>query len=114
MSASLFASITYGASAPAKEVVSVCKYHAGTAFNVIAENAQFEGIMRGSSKQALEEIAQIIEETSRGIGNAFKVEVTCHFYYGANAVINDDTLVEAPHVRMGITRDLLHTLNKAD
>ena len=78
---------------PSKEVVSICKFHAGSAFNVIAESAQFEGIMRGPSKKNLEEIAQIIEETAQGLANAFRVEISCHFYYGANAVINDGSLV---------------------
>ena len=79
--------------APAKEVDSVCKFHAGTAFNVIAGTAQFEGIMRGPSKKHLQEIAEIIEETSQGLAKTFHVEASCKFYYGADAVINDDALV---------------------
>ncbi|MBO4349630.1 MAG: amidohydrolase [Proteobacteria bacterium] len=79
---------------PAKEVVSVCKFHAGTAFNVIAENAQFEGISRGPSRKHLEEIAQIIEATVNGLAHASGVKAQCHFYYGANAVINDDSLAQ--------------------
>ncbi len=80
--------------APSKEVVSICKFHAGSAFNVIAGSAQFEGIMRGPSRKHLEEIAQIIEETVNGLAQAFNVKARCHFYYGANAVINDAILAE--------------------
>lgn len=76
------------------EVVSVCKLNAGTAFNVLADSARFEGIFRAPSRQILKEIASLMNATVQGIAQSCGVEVIFEDFYGANAVKNDDHLVD--------------------
>ena len=78
----------------ASEVVSVCKLNAGTAFNVIAGQAQFEGIMRGPSRQNLIELGEIIRNTCQNVARYCQVEADYQQFWGANAVINDDELTQ--------------------
>ena len=76
------------------EVVSVCQLKAGTAFNVIAGESEFEGIFRAPTRKILEEIAELMASTIRGIADGCGVGAKVEFFYGANAVINDDNLVD--------------------
>lgn len=76
------------------EVVSVCKLNAGTAFNVTAGQAVFEGIMRAPSRDHLAEIAQIIKDTVDGVAAFTHVMAKTDIFYGADAVINDDDMTE--------------------
>ena len=76
------------------EVVSICKLQAGTAFNVVADKAQFEGIVRAPSRQALDDIADVLESVSAGVAQSCGVTAKFERFYGANAVKNDDQLVD--------------------
>lgn len=78
----------------ASEVVSVCKLNAGTAFNVIAGQAQFEGIMRGPSRRNLIELGEIIQRTCQNVARYCQVDVDYQQFWGADAVINDDELTQ--------------------
>lgn len=75
--------------APAQEVVSVCLLQAGTAFNVVAGQARFEGILRGPSRKHLAELGQILDETVQGIASYCHVGVRYEQFYGADSVVND-------------------------
>ncbi len=75
--------------APAQEVVSVCLLSAGTAFNVVAGQAHFEGIMRAPSRRQLSELGQIIDECVHGVASYCHVEVRYEQFYGADSVVNE-------------------------
>ena len=76
------------------EVVSICKLKAGNAFNVVADYAEFEGIIRAPSRSTLDEIADLLTNVANGIAQSCGVESTFERFYGANAVKNNDTLVD--------------------
>ncbi|MBQ9394368.1 MAG: amidohydrolase, partial [Proteobacteria bacterium] len=76
------------------EVVSICKLNAGTAFNVIAGDAAFEGIMRAPSRKHLTELAAISANTVAGVADFTHVQAKTNIYYGADAVINDETMAD--------------------
>lgn len=75
--------------APNPEVVSICKFNAGAAFNIIAECAQFEGTMRAPSRDDLDALSQILRETCEAVAAMCHVHVDYEMFYGAQAVIND-------------------------
>lgn len=76
------------------EVISICQMTAGTAFNVLAGEASFEGIMRGPSCSVLDELADLIVDTVIGVARACGVHAEVERYYGASAVRNDEHLVD--------------------
>lgn len=78
----------------APEVLSICQLEAGTAFNVVADRAVFDGILRTPSRQAMDELADMVEQTCRGIAQACGVTVECERFYGANAVYNDTAMAQ--------------------
>lgn len=73
-------------------VLSVCRLTAGNAFNVIAPDADFEGIIRADSKRKIGAIFEAIQKVCHGVADAFGVSVTLSLFYGADAVVNDPRL----------------------
>lgn len=94
MVSSIYAALKRQRPASSHEVVSICKLNAGSAFNVIAGNAQFEGIMRAPSRKHLEEIGNIIRKTVNAVAEYANVSAECDIFYGANAVINDESMTQ--------------------
>lgn len=72
-----------------QEVVSICTLQAGHAFNVIADSAVFEGIVRATSRAHLNDIFSLIRETAENIARACGTTACIETYYGADAVVND-------------------------
>ena len=79
--------------ADAHEVLSVCKFNAGDAFNVIAGQATFEGIVRASTREELDGMFELIRRCSAASDFASHTKTTVGTYYGALPVINDDRLL---------------------
>ena len=75
------------------EVVSICTLTAGNAFNVVADHAQCEGIIRATSRAELDAIFHRIETVAKGMALATETELVAKLYYGASAVANDDKIV---------------------
>ncbi|MBR4986322.1 MAG: amidohydrolase, partial [Proteobacteria bacterium] len=71
------------------EVLSVCKLTAGHAFNVIAPSAQLEGIIRGPSRDSLDQMTDLIKNCAAAIDLQFGTHTAVESYYGALPVIND-------------------------
>lgn len=78
----------------APEVISICQLQAGTSFNVVAARASFDGIVRAPSKKDLGELLDLIEATASGIAAACNVGLVFERFYGADEVINDNTLTD--------------------
>ena len=79
--------------ADAQEVLSVCKFQAGDAFNVIAGHAEFEGIVRASTRAELDGMFDLIRRCAAATDLASHTKTTVASYYGALPVINDDRLL---------------------
>lgn len=79
---------------PAKpEVVSFCTLNAGNAFNVVADNARCEGIIRAMSRDDLDAIFERIQIVANGVAQAAETPLRAKLYHGASAVANDDDIV---------------------
>lgn len=76
------------------EVVSICTLNAGKTFNVIADEATFEGIIRATSRKHLDDIFAILQNVTENVARACQTTAKLNLFYGASAVRNDDSLVE--------------------
>jgi amidohydrolase len=72
---SLQALIAREVSAFDQAVLSVCSFHAGSAANVIPEEAHFEGTVRAASDEVYERLFRRIDEVSSSVGQAFRCAV---------------------------------------
>lgn len=80
-------------SAGMREVLSICKFQAGEAFNVIADHASFEGIVRASSREELDAMFALIRRCAQARDLECGTTTAVETYYGALPVVNDDNLV---------------------
>lgn len=70
-------------------VVTIGQFHAGTAFNVIAETAVIEGTVRTYDEDIRQMIHKSIQQIAQGIAGAFDVEVEIDYLFGYPALYND-------------------------
>ncbi len=76
------------------EVISICKFNSGTAFNVIAETASFEGIVRAPSRTHLDAMFNILKRCASAIDTEFLTKTSVDTFYGALPVVNDAKLAQ--------------------
>lgn len=74
-------------------ILSVCKFQAGEAFNVIADHAAFEGIVRASTCDALDGMFALIRRCAASTDIRSGTQTRVETFYGALPVVNDDRLV---------------------
>ncbi|GII55331.1 amidohydrolase [Planotetraspora thailandica] len=72
-------------------VVTVGSFHAGTADNVIPDEARFETTVRTFSAASRDRIRDSLVRLARGIGEAHGLTVTCEFGIGYPVTVNDQT-----------------------
>ena len=72
-----------------RAVVSVTRFHCGTAFNVIAETAEIGGTVRTFKPETRTMIERRLESIAGAIGAAFGVTVTMAFERGYPPTVND-------------------------
>lgn len=70
-------------------VVSVCEFHAGHAINVLPENARLAGTIRSFTPQMRAYLPKALKRLCKGIGKAYRVNITCKYTKGNGPVIND-------------------------
>lgn len=70
-------------------VVSICKFHCGTLFNVIEEAAELEGTVRTFSPGLRERLPELIERVVKNTCRAFRADYEFEYIFGAPATIND-------------------------
>ncbi len=70
-------------------VISVTKFHAGTAYNVIPGHAEISGTVRLLSAAHREDIPERIRRVAEGICFANRAELEYHFHSGTGPVYND-------------------------
>ncbi len=75
-------------------VISVCKFHSGTAVNIIADRAELEGIIRtfglDNRKRMCDELAGLVEK----IAADHKAEALCILKDSYPGVVNDDKMTD--------------------
>ena len=71
-------------------VISVTQLHAGSAHNVIAEQAKLGGTVRTFRAATQDMIEQGMERIARGIGDAFGAQVDFDYQRGYPATVNHD------------------------
>ncbi len=71
-------------------VISVTKFQAGDAYNVIAQTAKLSGTYRTLDKDIRTFAKQRIEEVAKGIGVSFGAEVNCNFISGYPVTFNHE------------------------
>jgi len=74
-------------------VITVGKFHAGTAGNIIPEKAVLEGTVRTFSPEARDTIMKRLEEIVGGLEKTFQVKADFHFREGVPVCYNDETVV---------------------
>ena len=99
-------------------VISVCKIHGGSAYNVIPEVVEMEGTARFIQEEERHEISKRMEEIANTIAKARRAELDFEYNYGypplinpveftkffadsASEIISDDDLVELTEPVMG-------------
>lgn len=87
-------------------VISICRIHAGEAYNVIPQRTEFGGTYRCTEIQDRALIKDKIGRLARDIGQAYGADVDVHFEEGAPPVINNGELA-------GVLREtILETLGE--
>ncbi len=70
-------------------VVTVGQIHAGTAYNIIPDEAVIRGTVRCLTKELRQTMAARIERIAAGIAAAFRAEITLNYHYGTAVTYND-------------------------
>ncbi len=72
-------------------VISVTKFNAGDAYNVIAQTAKLSGTYRTLDKDMRDYAKKRIEEVAKSIGSGFGADVSCNFISGYPVTFNHET-----------------------
>ncbi|KHF40372.1 M20 family metallopeptidase [Halalkalibacter okhensis] len=89
-------------------VVSIGSFHAGGAFNVIADSATIVGTVRTFDEAVQELIITRIEQITKGICDAMGADYTLDYKKGYPAVINDrEETTHFVHTATGIVQNLV-------
>lgn len=75
-------------------VLSVCKFQAGTAYNVLPDTAELQGSVRTFSKATKEMVEEKINSIVRGICEAYGAKYEVHYEYGYDSIVNDPFVTE--------------------
>lgn len=74
-------------------IVAICRVHAGEAYNVIPDEAEFGGTFRCTANEDREIFKQQIERTAKYVGEGHGARVDVDFDLGSPPVINDGELI---------------------
>lgn len=75
-------------------VIAICRFHAGEAYNVIPEEAEFGGTFRCTANEDREIFKSRIEQTARYVGEGHGARVEIDFDLGSPPVVNDGLLID--------------------
>ena len=74
-------------------VIAICRMHAGEAYNVIPDEAEFGGTFRCTANEDREVFKGRIEQTAKYVGEGHGARVEVDFDLGSPPVVNDSNLV---------------------
>lgn len=75
-------------------VVSVTKFHGGTAYNVIPDSVTLNGSVRSFNQKTRENIPHLIEKIAKGITDAHGASYEFSYRQGYSSVVNDKQLTK--------------------
>jgi amidohydrolase len=73
-----------------KLVVSVTKFHSGTAHNVIPDISTLSGSVRSLNPELRQQIPNLIERIVKGVTEAHDASFEFDYHFGYSSVVNDD------------------------
>lgn len=76
-------------------VLSVTKIHAGSAYNIVPEEAVVSGTVRFLDREVNELVRDRMRTIAKGIGASFDVEIDCDIRNVFDVLVNTQSLVEA-------------------
>jgi len=89
-------------------VVSVTQFHAGTAYNVIPEQAKLAGTVRSLDTALREQMEEKIERVVSGVCTALRAQYDFSYHYGTPVTVNDTEVMDLVRA---VGRDLLGAEN---
>lgn len=75
-------------------VLSVTKFHAGSAFNVIPETAELGGTVRSFDQVLRERMPELMERVIRGVAEAHGASYEFAYHFGYRALVNDEAVTD--------------------
>jgi amidohydrolase len=78
------------------QVITICRFEGGEAYNVIPEVARFGGTIRSTDEVARKRLKETLKRMGEHVGGAYGADVSVDYGGGAPAVINDANI--AKHV----------------
>jgi len=75
-------------------VLSIGRFHAGTASNIIPENAELEGTLRTLKPDVREHIIKRLQDMVRSVARSFNISATLEVKEGYPVLVNDPKLVK--------------------
>jgi amidohydrolase len=78
-------------------VITIASIHAGSAFNIIPEQAIIQGTMRAFSNDQREYLLRRIQEVAQGVATAMGGSCTVNWFDGCPPCINDPVMTEVIH-----------------
>jgi amidohydrolase len=75
-------------------VVSVTKFHAGSAYNVIPERAVLSGTVRALGEDIRAQLKRRLLETAQGLGSALGAKIELDYVSGYPCTVNDERCAE--------------------
>ncbi len=75
-------------------VLSIGRFHAGTASNIIPENAVLEGTLRTLNPQVREQIKKRLQDVVQSVARSFNISATLEVIQGYPVLVNDPKLVK--------------------
>ncbi|MFK9094435.1 M20 family metallopeptidase [Bacillus salipaludis] len=75
-------------------VVSVTKFHSGTAYNVIPDTAILSGSIRSLNPELRQKIPSLIERIVKGVTEAHNASFEVDYHFGYSSVVNNDRVRE--------------------
>ncbi len=75
-------------------VLSVTKFHAGSAFNVIPETAELGGTVRSFDQALRERMPELMERVIRGVAEAHGASYEFAYHFGYRALVNDEAVTD--------------------
>jgi amidohydrolase len=76
-------------------VLSICRFHAGSADNIIPVQARLGGTIRTFAPEVTERVLQRLREIVRGTADTFGVKIELQARPGYPVLVNDEACVEA-------------------
>jgi len=75
-------------------VLSVTRFHAGTAFNIIPESAELAGTVRSFDPDLRARMPELMERVIQGVTAAHGASYEFQYHFGYRALVNDEAVTE--------------------